>query len=92
MPLGLTFLLAMPLAMVCASLVKSRAGGNVDTVFTSRTHFFFLASAALLHHKEHQGHKEDAPPSLFSFVPFVVKECRLNAKKKQAHGWALPWA
>src|SRR5438105_768211 len=42
-PLGLTFLLAMTRAMVRASFVKVPGGGNVETVFTSRTHRFFAA-------------------------------------------------
>src|SRR5262245_6672966 len=41
-PLGLTFLLAMTRAMVLASFVNSPAGGNVETVFTSRTHRFLF--------------------------------------------------
>src|SRR5438105_4645273 len=43
MPFGLTFLLAMPLAMVLASLVNRLAGGKVETVFTLCDHFFGLA-------------------------------------------------
>jgi hypothetical protein len=42
-PLELTFLLAMTRAMVCASLVKSPWGGNVETVFTPRTQNFVSA-------------------------------------------------
>src|SRR5437773_1269399 len=34
-PRGLTFLLAMVLAMLLASLVNAPAGGNVETVFTA---------------------------------------------------------
>jgi hypothetical protein len=33
-PFGLTFLVAMTLAIVLASRVKSPFGGNVETVFT----------------------------------------------------------
>src|SRR5262249_47102079 len=43
MPLGLTFLVAMVLAIVCASLVNRSRGGLVETVFTFRTHPFLLA-------------------------------------------------
>jgi hypothetical protein len=39
-PFGLTFLLAMTLAIVSASFVYRPAGGKVDTVVTVRTHFF----------------------------------------------------
>src|SRR5438128_7273113 len=39
-PLGLTFLLAIALAIVFASLVKSPSDGNVDTVLTFWTHRF----------------------------------------------------
>src|SRR2546430_15448445 len=46
MPLGLTFLLAMARAMVCASFVNKPLGGNVETVFTSRTHRFFSTMVA----------------------------------------------
>jgi hypothetical protein len=41
-PLGLTFLLAIALAIVSASFVNIRLGGLVETVFTLRTHFFFV--------------------------------------------------
>src|SRR5437762_7638243 len=49
-PLGLTFLLAIVLATVSASLVKMPSGGNVETVFTFRIHrlfVFFLAAVFL---------------------------------------------
>jgi len=52
MPFGLTSLLAIRLAMVSASLVKSNLGGKVETVFTFCTHrfrpsFFFTMSFTL---------------------------------------------
>ena len=43
MPLGLTFLLDITLAIVAASLVKVPSGGKVETVFTFWTHFFLAA-------------------------------------------------
>src|SRR2546429_2108745 len=46
-PLGLTFLLAMVRAMVSASFVNRLLGGEVETVFTPRTHCFFPALAGL---------------------------------------------
>ena len=42
-PLGLTFLVAMMRAIVSASFVKVPSGGNVETVFTSRTQRLLVA-------------------------------------------------
>src|SRR5436309_1655524 len=39
-PFGLTLLLAITRAMVCASLLNRPWGGAVETVFTPRTHRF----------------------------------------------------
>jgi hypothetical protein len=39
MPRGLTLFLAIVLAIVCASFLNKSFGGEVETVFTLRTHF-----------------------------------------------------
>lgn len=47
-PLGLTLLFAIVLAIVWASFVNKSLGGSVETVFTLRTHFCVLAIAFFL--------------------------------------------
>jgi len=49
-PLGLTFLLAIVLAIVSASLVNKSLGGLVETVLTSRDHFFLAAISLTIVH------------------------------------------
>jgi hypothetical protein len=46
MPLELTLFFAIVLAIVRASFVNKSLGGAVETVFTFRTHFFFVAVAS----------------------------------------------
>src|SRR5579884_2879098 len=65
-PLGLTFLLAITLLIVSASLVKIPWGGNVEMVLTLRTQFFFSAMAS---------------PSFLAFHFPYEHECRWSAKK-----------
>ena len=61
-PLGLTCLLAIERAIVGALLVKSPAGGRVETVFTLCDHFFFAGTRDFL-----------ASPRL-GFIETVTKE------------------
>ena len=42
-PLGLTVFLPITLAIVRASFLNSSLGGEVETVFTLRTHFLLAA-------------------------------------------------
>src|SRR5262245_51936767 len=54
-PLGLTVFLPIILAIVRASFLNSSLGGNVETVFTFRTHFLLaaIAPSQAIPHKRH---------------------------------------